>query len=280
MPIIADLHMHSNSSDGLDTPEALLARAAKRGLSVVSITDHDTLAAYENARPTAARLGLELITGIEVSSTIRNLSVHILGYFVDETTPAAKKLVEGTGSGRMERMERMLKKMDELGYKVEMNDLLSFIGDATVGRGGLARYLVKKGHFKNTDEAFEKLLGDNKPVFEPVKQFTPQEAIRLITEAGGIASLAHPGNDITEADLAAFVEAGLSAVEAITTHHSPQQIAKWTALAAQYGIAVTGGSDCHGPLWKNKDTGAAGLDMEMLQAFKAKTQSSRPEAAA
>jgi hypothetical protein len=272
MVIIADLHMHSSISDGLDSPEALLARARAKGLSVVSITDHDTLAAYDGARKVAGKLGLELVTGIEISTNYHEGSVHILGYFIDETSPSAQKLVEGNISGRIERMERMLKTMEGLGYKVAMSDLLAFIDGATVGRSALARFMVKSGHFKSAEEAFDKLLGDDRAVFEPVRRFGPQEAIELIAEAGGVSSLAHPGRDITEKDLAIFAEAGLDAVEAITPHHNANQTARWAELAARHGLAVSGGSDCHGPLWRNRDAGAAGLDTAMMEALRAKVK--------
>ncbi|MDH4182947.1 MAG: PHP domain-containing protein, partial [Nitrospinota bacterium] len=257
-------------SDGLDTPVALLTRARAKGLSVVSITDHDSLAAYPDARQTALELGLELVTGIEVTTYYNGGSVHILGYFLDESSDAAKKLVEGNNSGRLDRMHRMLKKISALGYKVDFAELAAFAGEATLGRVALARFMVQAGYFKNPEEAFETALGDNKAGFEPVTSFTPQQAIEFISEAGGVSSLAHPNEGFDYKSLEQFAEAGLGAVEAFTPHHGPATRRKWTHWAARLGLAVSGGSDCHGPHFRNQDVGDAGLDRAMFDELRAR----------
>ncbi|MDH5478111.1 MAG: PHP domain-containing protein, partial [Nitrospinota bacterium] len=158
--------MHTSCSDGLDSPQALLERASGRGISVVSITDHDTFKAYEQANKVAEDLGIELITGIEVSTFYKGGSVHLLGYFVDGDSAAAKKLVESNHAGRLERMEKILAHLDRLGYQVDMDELLVFAGEGTLGRVSLARFMVKKKLFRTTEEVFQKVLGDGKSAYE------------------------------------------------------------------------------------------------------------------
>lgn len=272
MAIYADLHMHTSCSDGLDSPQALLERASGRGISVVSITDHDTFKAYEQANKVAEDLGIELITGIEVSTFYKGGSVHLLGYFVDGDSAAAKKLVESNHAGRLERMEKILAHLDRLGYQVDMDELLVFAGEGTLGRVSLARFMVQKKFFRTTEEVFQKVLGDGKSAYEAVDRLSPQAAIELVAQAGGISSLAHPGKNLEEADLDAFVEAGLDAVEAYTPYHKDNETKKWLELAVSRHMAVTGGSDCHGSLWRNHDVGAAGIDIGMMEELKARAK--------
>jgi len=272
MTIYADLHMHSSCSDGLDTPLALLERAKSRGLLAVSITDHDTLAALEQGRKAALELGLELVTGIEVSAFYKGRSAHLLGYFLDETSPAAKKLVEINFSGREERMGRMVSHLGKLGYNIDMDKLVEFTGEGTLGRVSLAKYMVKLGYFRTPGEAFDKALGDGRPAFEPVSRLSVEQSVELIGQAGGVSSLAHPGAEFAVEEVEAFAEAGLDAVEAITPYHSPELTAKWLQVAGGMGLAVSGGSDCHGPLWRNHNVGAAGLDFEMMEKLRARAK--------
>jgi len=270
MAVYADLHMHTSCSDGLDSPLALLTRAKARGVSVASITDHDTTKAYDKARKAAGELGIELVTGIEVSSFYKEGSVHILGYFVDESSEAVRKLVASNGSGRVERMERMLSRLDRLGYKVDMDQLVASAGEGTLGRVTLARHMVRLGYFRTTEDAFAKALGDGKPAYEAVDRLTPQEAIELIGQAGGVSSLAHPGKNLDEMDVAAFVEAGLDAVEVYTPYHKAGETARWLEIASRRHLGITGGSDCHGPLWRNHEVGSAGLNRAMMEELRAR----------
>ncbi|MDH5511183.1 MAG: PHP domain-containing protein [Nitrospinota bacterium] len=260
--------MHTSYSDGLDSPVSLLARVKAKGVSVASITDHDTTKGYVEARKAAEEMGIELVTGIEVSSYYKEGAVHMLGYFLDEASVAAQKLVDSNNSGRVERMEKILWRLDRLGYKVDMEQLLLFTGEGTLGRVALARYMVKLGYFRITEDAFYTLLGDGKPAYEAVDRLTPQEAIELIHQAGGVSSLAHPGRNLNEKDVEAFEEAGLDAVEAYNPYHKANDTAKWLDIASRRRLGITGGSDCHGPLWKNHDVGDAGLDIALMEELR------------
>jgi len=243
----ADLHIHTRFSDGTETPAEVVEKSARLGLGCVAITDHDTCAGFEDALNAANRLGVELLSGIEVSAYVGDASVHILGYLMDMDNESLAQIVTDNRESRLLRMGRMVDKLKELGYRVTLEEVLEYIGEGTLGRALLARFLVRKGFFKNPKAVFETILGDGKAVYEPVPRFTPQEAIGLIKSAGGVTSLAHPGFTGIDEILPGLVEAGLDAIEAYSPQHDEASQRRYAVMAERLGILVTGGSDNHGP---------------------------------
>lgn len=245
-PRFADLHLHTRHSDGAHAPGKVVELAAGLGFTCVAITDHDTVAGYEEAARAGAALGVEVITGIEVSTSFHGESVHILGYFFDPGHESILRIVAENQKGRLSRMERMVGKLNTLGIPARFDEVMEFTGRRGVGRMALARYLVAKGMSVSVERAFTSLIGDHGPAFEPMERFTPDQAIGLIASAGGASSLAHPGGGLDEGDLAGYVEAGLDAIEVYNPCHDDAARARLYALARRFGLAVTGGSDCHG----------------------------------
>lgn len=243
----ADLHIHTRHSDGTETPAEVVEKSARLGIMCVAITDHDTCAGFKEAFDAANRLGVELLPGIEVSAYIGDKSVHILGYLMDMDNEFLAQIVTDNRESRLLRMRRMVDKLVALGYNVTLEDVLEYIGEGTLGRALLARFLVSKGFFKNPKAVFEAILGDGKPVYEPVPRFSPVEAIGLIKAAGGVTSLAHPGFTNVDEIMPSLVEAGLDAIEAYGPQHDEASQSHYIMMAERLGVLVTGGSDNHGP---------------------------------
>jgi len=266
-----DLHLHSTCSDGADTPEEVVAKAAKFGFSCISITDHDTCKGYKKALKAALKHGVELIPGIEVSTQMGNRSVHILGYMVNHKSEAIEKIVSIAGKGRLERMKRIVSKLCKLGYRVDINGVIRFTGEGVLGRFLLAKYLVSIKQFKSTHEVFSKVLGDGKPAFEPVPGFSPAEAIELISEAGGVSSLAHPGGSFSPEDIENFIEAGLDGIEVFSPHHGPADEQKYLDITNHHDLLVTGGSDSHGNPEQRRQIGSVKLPYRLVERIKERT---------
>lgn len=267
-----DLHLHSTCSDGGDTPEEIVLKAAKSGFSCISITDHDTLVGYEKACETAVNHGVELIAGIEISAQMGNRSVHILGYMVNPESKALEKIVSVAKSGRFERMERVVSKLNKLGYKVNLDDIIRFTGPGVLGRGLLAKYLVSTKQFKSIHEVFSMVLGDGKPAFEPVPGFSPAEVIELISQAGGVSSLAHPGESFSPEEIDEFVEAGLDGIEVFSPHHNPAVERKYMDIASRRNLLVTGGSDSHGDTEYGRRIGSVKLPYRLVESIRQRAE--------
>lgn len=264
----ADLHIHTVHSDGSDTPEQVVVRAGKLGFSCVSIADHDTCDGVNEAMLAGEKHGVEVISGIEVSTALGNKSVHILGYMMDITSSHLKKIYSQTHGGRHDRMKRMMAKLNVLGYSVDFQEFLEFVGDGTVGRALLGRFLIQKGYFKNLESVFVKLLGDDGPVFEPVRVLLPEDAISLIKKAGGVTSLAHPGSTDIDDDILRLVEAGLGGIEVYNAQHTPKMAKRYREMAEQYGLVITGGSDTHGAKMSGRKLGDVKLNYDHVERLK------------
>jgi len=239
-----DLHAHTTFSDGLLTPEALIARAAEKRLAAVAVTDHDTIEALPHARAAAAG-GLEVVAGVEISSALDGQDLHILGYYIDpEHEPLRERLVRF----QMERRERALqivRRLAELGMSLDPEAVLEAAGPGAVGRPHVAAALVRAGHVGDLEEAFRRFLGARGAAFVARPAFHPEEAVRLIHAAHGVSVLAHPGL-LSDAVVERLAAAGLRGVEVWHPHHTPTITRRWRALTERLGLLETGGSDFHG----------------------------------
>jgi predicted metal-dependent phosphoesterase TrpH len=243
-----DLHMHTSASDGLLPPEELVQAVLAAELQVFSVTDHDTVDALAEVEGRTRDLRLRLVAGIELSAMWRKVEFHILGYFVDPTDATLLSFLRGRREARRIRLQAMLNRLRALGMVVEVEEVLARARDGNVGRPHLARVLVQHGFVASTDEAFERYLGEGKPAYVPRPDVTVGEAIRVIHEAGGLASLAHPGLHNRDEAVPDLVAAGLDAVEVYHVNHSPGLTAHYRRLAERKGLLVTGGSDFHGAM--------------------------------
>jgi predicted metal-dependent phosphoesterase TrpH len=242
-----DLHLHTSASDGLLSPAALVQAVLEADIAVFSVTDHDTVDALAQVEAPAASAGLRLVPGIELSAFWKGVEFHILGYFLDPRDPALLTFLRTTRDARRTRMQAMVNRLWALGIAVDIGEVLALASDGNVGRPHLARVLVRQGVVANTDEAFERYLGADRPAYVPRPDVTVRDAIRVIHAAGGMASLAHPGVTGREDALPDLAASGLDAIEAYHAKHSIGLARHYRKVAERFGLLVTGGSDFHGP---------------------------------
>ena len=242
----ADLHVHSDCSDGTESPEAVVERAASLGFSGLAIADHDTVRGVAPASSRARALGLTLISAVEMSATAEGADVHILGYGVDIEDGDLLETLSGIEGIRRERVARMVRRLWALGVKVDLEAFFERYPSGSVGRLHLARFLVEGGWVASRDEAFQKYLGVGRPAYERVDAISPEEGIRLIHRAGGISALAHPGRTHKDHLIPSLIGAGLQAIEVYHSGHPPAATRYYRELAARNGLLPVGGSDCHG----------------------------------
>ena len=231
------------------SPPEVVGLAADGGLDVLAITDHDTVAGIPKAMDAVAEIPLLLIPGIEVSSTHEGEEYHILGYFVDPQADSLNTHERHALGGRESRMGEMVDRLCRQGLLIEMADVLDAAGPdrSAIGRPHLARALALKGYAKSVPDAFDRLIGDDHPAFVPTRLATPEEAIRLILEAGGIPVWAHPPMDVLYRLLPVFMEAGLKGLEVYRPRSTPRHVGKLERAAETAGLLMTGGSDWHDP---------------------------------
>jgi len=247
-----DLHTHSNASDGTDSPAELINKAHAVGLAGIALTDHDTLHGWTEAID-QLRPGMSLILGSEIScQTTDGISVHMLGLLFDAQNQPLLETLAKTRENRIGRMERIVARLNEAGYEITMQDVLAQLSDdGTLGRPHLADALIAKKFVASREEAFEKLLHNDSKFYIPHYSPTPEEVIKLIKGAGGVAIIAHPfaslrGRIISTESFAKMAEAGLDGVEVSHRDHTLEQRALLSDVAKQYDIVQTGASDYHG----------------------------------
>ncbi|HXX29115.1 MAG TPA: PHP domain-containing protein [Myxococcaceae bacterium] len=242
-----DLHSHTTASDGEHAPEALLALARAAGVTVLGVTDHDTVAGLARAETAAAAEGLGFVPGIEISATAGGREVHVLGHFVHRSEPGLASFSERLHGERAGRMARMVERMTELGFPVTLEEVERIGGGAHLGRPHLALALLNRGYVSSTQEAFDRFLADGRPGFVDRFRLPAAEAVRLLHAAGGTATLAHPGpSRVTAPTLEALARDGLDGLEAFHADHLPSQREAFRRTAEALGLIPTGGSDFHG----------------------------------
>lgn len=238
-----ELHSHTTFSDGTLTPTHLVEAALAAGVKALAITDHDTLAGWDEARR-AAGTDLEIVPGVELSTSSRGKSVHILGFYPDPDRLAP--VLEERVAGRRRRAQAMVEKLRSLGYPIELNWQTTM----TPGRPHLAAALVTAGHADSIATAFDRWLAEGKPAFVPYEPLDTIAGIRLLRKAGAVTVWAHPylwkGGSVEQV-LPDWIQAGLMGLEVIHPSHMPHQRDRLLALTYQYGLLKTGGSDYHGP---------------------------------
>jgi len=242
-----DLHCHTTISDGRLTPRELVQRAHARGVRLLALTDHDTTDGMGEASAEARLVGLELIPGIEISTDLGAIGVHVLGYFIRPDDPTLQERLAPMRDDRLSRAQLMVARLGELGYPISLDRVLEIAGEGSVGRPHIAQALLEAGHVRSITEAFDRFLADHGPAYVDRMKLAPTDAIVLIHTVGGVASLAHPFDapdvDALVAELAA---AGLDGVETYYQGYGPQRIAHLESLAHQHRLIPTGGSDFHG----------------------------------
>jgi predicted metal-dependent phosphoesterase TrpH len=258
-----DFHSHTNASDGTLTPIELVAAMRARGVVIFSITDHDTLRAYEGLEVAGARI----IPGIEINTTWRGNDVHVLGYGLPLGPSPLVATLEKNRHARLDRMRRMVAQLRGAGYDISEADVVAESGSGhAIGRPHVAKALVRAGLVGDVDTAFRRLLGSNGPGYVPSLHITPMEAIEVIARSGGVPVLAHPGRLKDETIIDDLVAAGLVGLEVFYATHSANQTAHYRSTANRLGLVMTAGSDFHDARWNGRQVGMD-VDEDDVRAF-------------
>ena len=241
--------MHTTASDGRLTPVELVARAAAAGLTTISVTDHDTVAAIDEVTAAARQSGIRVIPGIEITAIDDGRDVHMLGYLFDKESPRLSELLVSQRALRVSRVRELAARLASLNMHIDVDKVLAAAAarpGSSVGRPQLARELVRAGLVESVQQAFDQWLATGKPAFVPRTGPSPATVIETIHAAGGVASFAHPG--VTKRDdlIAPLIDRGLDAIEVYHSDHTPEDVAVYRHLATRLNALITGGSDFHG----------------------------------
>lgn len=253
MTLKIDLHCHSTVSDGVLSPEQVVARAHGNGVQVLALTDHDETAGLGVAGQCAAQAGMHFVPGVEVSVTWAGRTVHIVGLNVDPDDRDLNNGLAEVRGGRLGRAREMADRLESLGFSGAYDGAMAFVSNPElVSRTHFARFMVQQGHCRNMQEVFERYLGDRGPANVPVRWAALDQAVGWIRGAGGIAVIAHPGRyDYTPQQFdqlfAEFRDLGGQAIEVVTGSHHPDEYAIYARVARKYGFLASAGSDFHGP---------------------------------
>ncbi len=256
MDFRADLHCHSTCSDGTDSPSEILQLAKSLGLSGLSITDHDTLAAYtEEFFAEAKDLGLTILVGVEFSADYNRQSVHILGYGVDPASTVMRQMEKRHKERRLHRNRAIVKKLYEKGLPID-----SLPEKGVVGRPHIAQKMVEKGYVKNVNEAFHKYLGDGKSCYIVLDTISVEETLEAIHEAGGLAFIAHPHLAPSQRLVKELLKLPFDGLECYYGTFFSHEEQRWVQLAKNKNLLISGGSDYHGKIKPRISLGSSWVD--------------------
>jgi len=243
----ADLHVHTYYSDSTFSPEEVLKAAHVNNLNAIAITDHDTVDGISPCEKQGEKYGIEIIPGIELTVDADGYEVHILGFFIDRSAGHMITKIKEIQKSRVERMHRMIELLKEKeGIAVDAKEVFQLAGHGTVGRLHLASVMLKSKQIKTIRAAFDKYIGHNRGCYVPHLKFSPKEAIDMVLKAGGVPVLAHPAIMARDEVIPEFAGYGLRGIEVFHTDHNHYNEKRYLEMAKEYGLLVTGGSDCHG----------------------------------
>ena len=267
-----DLHTHSTASDGIYSPAELLQRAKDSGLRVLALTDHDNTGGLDEAAQAARKLDIDFIPGIEINTDVSGGEVHVLGYFLEYQRPAFQAILQVLRDARERRGQRMVELLNEQGINISW-DRVRQIAQGAVGRPHVAKALLEAGYVQTIGEAFDKYIGKGCYAYVPRYKLTPEDAVRLIASANGLPVIAHPadlpGLDELRNWLPGLCEAGMAGLETYYGPYTPDQEQVLRALADEYGLIPTGGSDFHGPGIHPTPLGGRPVPYEAVERLKA-----------
>jgi hypothetical protein len=268
----ADLHVHTTYSDGQHDPGALMEMAAERGVQVLAITDHDTLAGWDAARAMPDHGPIDLIPGVELSGTVEDSDVHLLGYGFDPSHTGLRTHLKQLAQARRLRAQQIVEKLNAQGIDLSYEAVQEAAGKSeSIGRPHIARALAKGGHVSSHEDAFNTYIGSKHAAYLPTPSQRAEKAIDLIHRAGGVAVLAHPGHWTSERIIWRLVERGLDGIEIIHPSHQDFLIDYYQHIADRHTLLMTGGSDYHGHRsGDDKNLGRCGLSKPQWETLRAK----------
>ena len=251
-----DLHIHTNYSDGVFSPERVVDEAINVGLEAIALTDHDNVLSYDVAMKHIEKLKnegkktLELIRGVEINTMHKGYEIHVLGYFMNPEDSDFKSLIKSQQLARVKQTKEivsLLRKKE--GMSVKYEDIINQVADGgSIGRPHIAKAITSVGGTSSVMEAYSKYINDDSEVYVPRKTVSPHEAVEVIYDAGGIPVIAHPHDlDIAEPLIKELMQHGLRGIEAYHRKHSPAIVEYFSTMAEELGLIVTGGSDFHAP---------------------------------
>lgn len=249
-----DLHIHTYYSDGVFSPEKIVDTAVDVGLGVIALTDHDNVLSYDVAADYLKKEGkedkLKIIQGVEINTLYNNYEIHILGYLMDTNNNDFQNLLKTQQHARVKQTKEIISLLNKKeGIKIKFEDIKKQVAEGgSIGRPHIAKAITNAGGTGNVMEAYAKYIHDNSPVYVPRKTVTPQDAVEIIYDAGGIPVIAHPHDlDIAESLIKELMTYGLRGIEAYHRKHSPACVEYFSSMAEELGLIVTGGSDFHAP---------------------------------
>jgi predicted metal-dependent phosphoesterase TrpH len=276
----ADLHLHTQFSDGTFSPEELVAQARLHDLAAVALTDHDTVEGCDRAAVASRAAGIEFIPGTELTAEQDGHELHILGYFIDTQSPRLLSEIAHFQAVRQNRIREMVARLQALRVPLEAQSVFALANCRSPGRPHVARALVKAGLCANLDEAFERFLKKNRPAWVPKFKMSAASAVELIHQSGGLAVLAHPGLNRSDEVIPAMVEAGLDGIECFHTKHTAATSQHYLQIADRFRLLVTGGSDCHGFSKGKPLIGSVKIPMEYVEKLRQRATERQAEVSA
>lgn len=268
-----DLHIHSTASDGTMSPAEIVGYAKEKDLEAIAITDHDTVEGVEEALAAGEKAGIEVVPAIEISAEYPKSTLHILGYYIDFNDERFLQNISVLQKARAERNPKIIKNLQNLGLKIDFEEVIEEAKTGQVGRPHFAQVLLKKGYVKDINEAFNKYLKKGAPAYENKFRFPPNEAISYILNAGGMPVLSHPNtlnyqtNTELESIVSEMVKYGLAGIEVYYSEHSKNQTEFYEQIAKKYDLLITGGSDFHGQNLKGTDLGTGRKNLNVPYAL-------------
>ncbi|MBI4811530.1 MAG: PHP domain-containing protein [Ignavibacteriales bacterium] len=242
----ADLHLHTTFSDGVYSPAEIIKKAKDTGLRIVSVTDHDSVSGIEEAIASGKENNIEVIAGMELSASFDDMEVHILGYFMDYKNKNLVASLSGFQEERLKRAKKIVGKLNQMNIPLTIDSVLDHVNGDSVGRPHIANALVDEGHAESYHEAFQRYIGDGRPAYEQKWNFSPEDTVRLIAQAGGLSFLAHPGRSVNEELIFRLIKAGLDGIEVIHPSHGHDLVYYYRGIVSEYCLLESGGSDFHG----------------------------------
>jgi len=265
-----DLHIHTTFSDGSCSPREVLEMASARGLKAVSITDHDCTDAYPLVMETGKSMGIEVIPGVELSSEIQGIDIHVLGYYVDFEQPAFISKLREMKEARYSRAKKIVSNLNMQGIDLRFDTVLAIAGEGAIGRPHIAYAMMKEELVFSFREAFDKHIGYNSPAYVEKLKMSPKDVFSLIRSAGGVPVLAHPGVTAVDERIQEFIRDGLMGIEVSHTEHPDAAIRHYMKLCRKNNLAFTGGSDFHNSHHNKVDVGHPRVLYSAVESLKAK----------
>jgi hypothetical protein len=258
----ADLHCHTNASDGTLTPEQVIAECTRYGVTTVGITDHDEVKGVPAAMAAGAEAGVRVVPGVEMTAYENDVEIHMLGLFIDPDNEVFNEVAQRARDERHSRIYKMVDKLRGLGVGITTDDVFEIVGDASPGRPHVAKALVKIGQVASIQEAFDRYISNDGPANVPKLTLTPAEARTVIERAGGVPIVAHPAFGLPPDLVQRLVDDGCQGLEVYHPEHSDGDTRRLRKMAEEQNLLISGGSDAHGELRGGIHVGSVTVDDE------------------